>query len=87
MNVIPYIILDKIYWYLWKLKQKDLCQEYHQRIDTYIGNQIEFMSFDDLAYNYRIMNIHTIYDPIYDLNSRKVAILPKNYIYTLKFDK
>ena len=32
MNQYPLIITNKIYWYIWKLKQQDLCNEYKKRV-------------------------------------------------------
>jgi hypothetical protein len=82
--MFPSIILNKIYWYLWRIKQTDLCQEYNQRIAVYEGTYCEFLSLDDIAYNYRTLDINNIYAPIYDIDCKKIAILPKNYVYNLK---
>jgi len=30
--MIPYIILNKIYLYIWLMKQRGLCVEYHKKI-------------------------------------------------------
>ena len=31
--MLPDIILNKIYWYLWKINQKYLCIEHNQRVE------------------------------------------------------
>lgn len=74
----PEIILNKVYEYLFRLKQRDLCQEYHKRIkyDTciYLDENPQF--------NWR--NIaNTSYYTIYNIKGKySNKILPKNYKYS-----
>jgi hypothetical protein len=89
MDTIPSIVLNKIYWYLWRYTQNELCKEYHRRI-TY-QNDIMRLSTDNknkLTYynhfNYREwhywnMSVYIyIHRAFFDTN---VVKLPKNYFY------
>jgi hypothetical protein len=86
--MIPEIVSNKIYWYLWRLKQRDLCVEYRKRVVFY-----NWLQLDGFSYNYRLLSydkdsyteshIHTFK---YSDNNfmhywlrRIVSSLPKNY--------
>jgi len=94
MNQYPLIIINKIYWYIWKLKQKDLCSEYKQRIQIYRYNiyycvcQVSECScyfrgikLDEKYYSYRYFPRKNYSDQyIYDISEKKqIALLPLNY--------
>jgi len=46
---VPDIIKDKIEWYIWKRKQKEICREYGERVKT----NYDIILFDSHIYNYR----------------------------------
>ena len=78
--MIPSIILNKIDWYLWRIKQRELCKEYH----TITKFHNTYLRFDDHIYNYRNMLISwkKKFICIFDKKSKSVGKLPYNYIYT-----
>ena len=74
--MIPEIIINKIYWYIWKHKQKGICLEY--------GNKIKYTSkfkyaivFDGKSYNWRNLNISQF--RVYNMKSQAVSNISKNY--------
>ena len=82
--MFPSIILNKIYWYLWWLKQRDLCVEYKRRTEYYQRERISHAKISLLSandstlivnfFNYRYINdLPTYYRSIYGpKNSHKV---------------
>jgi hypothetical protein len=77
MEYCPSIILNKIYWYLWRLKNRDLCIEYHKRVISIYHK----VYFDLILYNYRNMDMMTNFNhsAIYSITMVDVGHLPKNY--------
>jgi hypothetical protein len=51
--MIPEIVLNKIYWYLWHYKQINLCIEYHKRVVFH--DDESYLIFDDYIYNSRFL--------------------------------
>jgi hypothetical protein len=39
--MIPDIILNKIYWYLWRYRQRKICREYHY-LFVYMDNKLYY---------------------------------------------
>ena len=89
--MIPYIILNKIYWYIWKLNQCDLSREYDQRVKVITYHQcyleqcmcmqkdrFRSIKFDEGHYNYRRLD-RNYNDTIYDKQGVEISFIPKNY--------
>jgi len=80
--MIPNLILNKIYWYLWRYKQHNLCIEYHLYF-TFDNNLYYTAKYSD--YTYDILSINDRYDSdpfqnIRDFRTNKYHTpLPKNY--------
>ena len=81
-SVIPDIILNKIYYYLWLLKQRELCHEYKKTIIK--QDRLFFYEFDCWAnvFNYRntdnYINYHA-YIWNFKNGNRTDHKLPKNF--------
>jgi hypothetical protein len=86
--MIPSIVLNKIYRYIWYHNQKALCTEYHKRIrlsriSHYITLDYPAIFNDTIRqYNYRNLSNVVNTGEIYDINCLIVANLPKTYKYT-----
>jgi hypothetical protein len=96
--IIPLIILNKIYWYLWKINQHKLCLEYHKRIICNYDDSIGFVDenidantpFIDVPniFNWRNLDdLHKL-DKIYKLQNsidcrwNTRGVLSQNYGYS-----
>jgi len=78
----PTIILSKIYKYLWDIKQRDLCQEYHLKVRN--GINLPVIYYNHEPYNYRYFYYHEglklVNDKrIYCKTGNIVSLLSKNY--------
>jgi len=91
--MIPDIILNKIYWYIWRYKSCELCQEYRNSLLDISTGGI-FMALSVMhnnkmikkmyEFNYRICN-NIDYCEIYDKHGNNTHMLPKNYIIRNNF--
>lgn len=76
------IIIDKIYWYLWKHKQRSLCIDYHEHIRDLNFNIIKLRTSNDnfeKYFNWRCLDLFSKYHRIsFNIN------LPDNYYYSNK---
>jgi len=87
--MIPEIITKKIYFYLWYMKQREICQEYKQ---NYEYNEIYHMVrtlLKDIDYNLNYRNGYNVHFHVHDntnvrnvLKRRKITYLPLNYWYS-----
>jgi len=79
--MIPDIIKDKIEWYIWKRKQREICREYGERVKTYS----DIICFDHYGgYNYRRLLCQREWweqesSYIWNKKGYKVGELSKNY--------
>lgn len=89
--MLPSIILDKIYWYLWKYKQKAICSEYNIYFSFGIyENCLIYDNIDNVTYiNKRFLNppkqaVCTDIAHIHNFLSQKFSEirLPKYYFYS-----
>jgi len=90
--MLPDLILDKISWYLWKIKQTMICQEYYMKIlgkryylrNLYTDNQIFIYDFncEPIRINYKDIsyNNYEIYN--FKKSERTKIIIPENYWYS-----
>jgi len=89
--MIPEIVVRKIWWYEWKIKQREICEEYIERYyygyGYGYGESIVMKKGNLSAYNWRnlsgLMEDYNTY--IYDcknFSNKKVGELPKNYRYS-----
>ena len=88
LDDLPLIILNKIDYYIWRIKQRELCHEYHTRIvTTYqtISFTCRYILFDNECYNYRSKNDPYCSIFIYNKKCVIVASLPVNY-YEYKYN-
>jgi len=76
--MIPDIIFNKIYWYLWRYKQLHLCREYKNSLWN-IGDSIDmgFPIFMRLNIVYKNKIVEKIYEYNYRINNSSDYI----YIY------
>jgi hypothetical protein len=74
--MIPDIIKDKIDWYIWKGKQREICREYHKRFHWFsFGKHVGYLNTRYGEYNYRDLR----YNKIFDYTGSIVGELPTNY--------
>jgi len=87
-NKIPTIILHKIYWYLWRINQRNLCLEYYNEIIkdkwSFYSDMSNYILFKSQAYNWRKSDCYTSLirykcNHIHNKEGILVAKLPKNY--------
>ena len=86
-HYFPSIISNKIYWYLWRFNQTNLCIEYNQRIEYDENGDIWFYTHNESErfphlVNWRNLNFAQIKAPIYSITdnpSPPIGKLPKNY--------
>ena len=86
---IPYHIINRIYWYLWHFKIKDVNKQYLYRFKWYYDEYLVYNKNNEkkMCYNYRgiyiyrLTNIHTF--NFYTLQRRSTYIqLPKRYWFS-----
>jgi hypothetical protein len=82
--MMPDIIKDKIDWYIWKHKQREICREYCKRVMLYELYEDMLVLYDKWLYNYRrllLLRVLIRHDEVYIWNNKgnKVGKLSKNY--------
>jgi len=87
--MIPEIVVRKIWWYEWKMKQREICEEYrvkyYYRYETGETITISVGKYINI-YNWRklesvIMNKNYLFN-IYNYKDKVVGDLSKNYTYS-----
>jgi len=87
--MIPEIVVNKVYWYIWKMKQREICKEYSKRVNVSSRMEIIINVKKNkkewiFKYNWRNLEDKFFYN-IYNYNYDCVFIvgkLPKNYVFS-----
>jgi len=83
--MIPNLVFDKIYWYVWKLKQKEICHEYKQNIMSFDNNcacACYAIKFTIIENEYHWYNYRSVY--LYHSYKKYKTGIHQSYIFNIK---
>jgi len=99
--MIPEIVVRKIWWYEWKMKQREICDEYRERLIPDLSGRVEVLIKwgEKLKCKKGIVNIICTYNCrklgdeltffenfVYSKRLEIVGELSTNYVYSKKID-